>query len=168
MVSLCRCLCIMQSHPPVQHGYAANVVFLISRTKIALRNSAVIETSNYFASLSDSDSDIGSQLATSPPTHHQKNSCRSTKLSPLLSFHQSHFSQSVPSQCLAQAMAMPLAAVRSWVEQTMFIMGQTSRCSAELYRALAWTVTLNSLGEITEFQEIVTRKKSRPHRGMWH
>ena len=139
MVSLCRCLCIMQSHTPVQHGYAATVVFLISRKNIALRNSAVIETSNYFASLSDSDSDIGSQLSTSPPTHHQTIhvGLLSAELSPFLSFHQPHFSQSVPSQCMAQAMAMPLAAVRSWVEQTVFIMGQTSRCSAELYHALA-------------------------------
>ena len=45
-----------------------------------------------------------------------------------LSSHQSHFSQIVPSQCLAQPMEMPLAVVRSWVEQAVFIMGQTSRC----------------------------------------
>ena len=29
---------------------------------------------------------------------------------------------------LAQPMAMPLAVVRSWIEQAVFIMGQTSRC----------------------------------------
>ena len=34
----------------------------------------------------------------------------------------------MPFQCLAQPMAMPLAVVRSWVEQAVFIMGQTSRC----------------------------------------
>ena len=38
-----------------------------------------IETSNSFASLTDSGSDIGSPLAASSPTHHQNNSCRSTK-----------------------------------------------------------------------------------------
>ena len=31
-------------------------------------------------------------------------------------------------QCLAQPMAMPLAVGRSWVEQAVFIMGQTIRC----------------------------------------
>ena len=34
----------------------------------------------------------------------------------------------MPSQCLAQPMAMSLAVVRSWGEQAVFIMGQTSRC----------------------------------------
>ena len=48
--------------------------------------------------------------------------------SSLLSFQQSNCSQIVPSQCLAQPMAMPLAVVRTWVEQAVFIMGQTSRC----------------------------------------
>ena len=49
--------------------------------------------------------------------------------SSLLSFHQkTHVRQIVPSQCLAQPMAMPLAVVRYWVEQAVFIMGQTSRC----------------------------------------
>ena len=33
-----------------------------------------------------------------------------------------------PPKCLAQPMAMLLAVVRSWGEQTVFIMGQTSRC----------------------------------------
>ena len=36
--------------------------------------------------------------------------------------------QIVPSQCLAQPMAMPLAVARSWGEQAVSIMGQTSRC----------------------------------------
>ena len=36
--------------------------------------------------------------------------------------------QIVPSQCMAQPMAIPLAVVRSWVEQAVYIMGQTSRC----------------------------------------
>ena len=34
----------------------------------------------------------------------------------------------MPSQCHAQPMAMPLAVVRSRVEEAVFIMGQTSRC----------------------------------------
>ena len=36
----------------------------------------------------------------------------------------------VPSQCLAQPMALPLASVRSWVEQAVSIMGKTNsrRC----------------------------------------
>ena len=34
----------------------------------------------------------------------------------------------MPSQCLAQPMAMSLAVVRSLGEQAVFIMGQTSRC----------------------------------------
>ena len=33
----------------------------------------------------------------------------------------------MPSQCLAQPMAMPLAVVRSWGDQAVSIMGQTSR-----------------------------------------
>ena len=46
-----------------------------------------------------------------------------------LSFHQeSYVGQIVPSQCLAQPMAMSLAVVRSWGEQAVSIMGQTSRC----------------------------------------
>ena len=46
-----------------------------------------------------------------------------------LSFHQeSYVRQIVPSQCLAQPMAMPLAIARSWGEQAVFIMGHTSRC----------------------------------------
>ena len=49
--------------------------------------------------------------------------------SSFLSFHQvSYVSQIVPSQCLAQSMAMSLAVVRSWGEQAVSIMGQTSRC----------------------------------------
>ena len=49
--------------------------------------------------------------------------------SSFLSFHQeSYVRQTVPSQCLAQPMAMPLAIVRSWGEQVVSIMGQTSRC----------------------------------------
>ena len=48
--------------------------------------------------------------------------------SSFLSFHQeSCVSQIVPSQCLAQPLAMSLAVVRSWGEQTVFIMGQNSR-----------------------------------------
>ena len=51
------------------------------------------------------------------------------KESSILSFHQeSYVCQFVPSQCLAQPMAMSLAVVRSWGEQTVSIMGQTSRC----------------------------------------
>ena len=46
-----------------------------------------------------------------------------------MSFHQeSYVSQIVPSQCLAQPMAMSLDIVRSWGEQAVSIMGQTSRC----------------------------------------
>ena len=49
--------------------------------------------------------------------------------SSFLSFHQdSYVRQTVPSQCLAQPMAMPLAIVRSWGEQAVSIMGQTSMC----------------------------------------
>ena len=49
--------------------------------------------------------------------------------SSFLSFHQeSYVRQSVPSQCLAQPMAMSLAVVRSWGEQAVSIMGQTSTC----------------------------------------
>ena len=49
--------------------------------------------------------------------------------SSFLSFHQeSYVRQIVPSQCLAQPMAMPLAVARSWGEQALSIMGQTSRC----------------------------------------
>ena len=49
--------------------------------------------------------------------------------SSVLSFHQeSYVRQIVPSQCLAHPMAMPLAVVRSWGEQTVSIMGQTSGC----------------------------------------
>ena len=49
--------------------------------------------------------------------------------SSLLSFHQeSYVRQIVPSQCLAQPMAMPLAIARSWGEQAVSIMGHTSRC----------------------------------------
>ena len=36
--------------------------------------------------------------------------------------------QIVPSKCLAQPMAMSLAVVRSWGEQAVFIIWQTSRC----------------------------------------
>ena len=36
--------------------------------------------------------------------------------------------QTVPSECLAQPMTMPLTIVRSWGEQAVSIMGQTSRC----------------------------------------
>ena len=36
--------------------------------------------------------------------------------------------QIVPSQCLAQPVAMPLAVARSWIEQTMFIVWLTSIC----------------------------------------
>ena len=51
-----------------------------------------------------------------------------TVSSSFLSFHQeSYVSQSVPSQCLAQPMAMSLAVVRFWGEQAVSIMGQTSR-----------------------------------------
>ena len=53
----------------------------------------------------------------------------STNHHSFLSFHQeSYVSQIVPSQCLAQPMAMSLAVVRSWGEQAVSIMGQTSRC----------------------------------------
>ena len=49
--------------------------------------------------------------------------------SSFLSFHQeSYVRQIVPSQCLSQPMAMPLAVARSWGEQAVSIMGQTSRC----------------------------------------
>ena len=49
--------------------------------------------------------------------------------SSFLSFHQeSYVRQIVPSQCLAQRMAMSLAVVRSWGEQAVSIRGQTSRC----------------------------------------
>ena len=50
--------------------------------------------------------------------------------SSFLSFHQeSYVRQIMPSQiCLAEPMAMPLAIVRSWGEQAVSIMGQTSRC----------------------------------------
>ena len=49
--------------------------------------------------------------------------------STFLSFHQeTYVRQIVPSQCLAQPMAMSLAVVRSWGEQTVSIMGQTSGC----------------------------------------
>ena len=49
--------------------------------------------------------------------------------SSFLSFHQeSYVRQIVPSQCLVQSMAMSLAIVRSWGEQAVSIMGQTSRC----------------------------------------
>ena len=48
--------------------------------------------------------------------------------SSFLSFHQeSYVRQIVPSQCLTQPMAMSLAVVRSWGEQAVSIMGQTSR-----------------------------------------
>ena len=54
-------------------------------------------------------------------------SCDSSSSS--LSFHHLHVShQLVLSQCLTQPMAMPLTVVRSWVEQAVFIMGQTTRC----------------------------------------
>ena len=54
--------------------------------------------------------------------------CRSGS-SPFVSFHkESYARQTVPSQCLAQPIAMPLAIVRSWGEQAVSIMGQTSRC----------------------------------------
>ena len=47
----------------------------------------------------------------------------------VLSFHQeSYVCQIVSSQCLAQPMAMTLAVVRSWGEQAVSVMGQTSRC----------------------------------------
>ena len=36
--------------------------------------------------------------------------------------------QIVPSQCLAQPMTMPLALVRYWVEQAVYIVGQPSGC----------------------------------------
>ena len=49
--------------------------------------------------------------------------------SSFLSFHhESYVRQIVPSQCLAQPMAMPSAVVRSWGGQTVCIVGQTSRC----------------------------------------
>ena len=49
--------------------------------------------------------------------------------SSFLSFHQeSYVRQIVPSQCLAQPMAMPVAVARSWGEQAVSIVGQTSRC----------------------------------------
>ena len=51
------------------------------------------------------------------------------KSSSFLSFdHESYVRQIVPSQCLAQPMAMPLAVIRSWAEQAVSIMGHTSRC----------------------------------------
>ena len=40
----------------------------------------------------------------------------------------SYVSQIMPSQCLAQPMAMSLAVARSWGEHAVPIMGQTSRC----------------------------------------
>ena len=47
----------------------------------------------------------------------------------ILSFPKEPYAcQIVPSQCLAQPMAMLLAVVRSWGEQPVSIMGQTSRC----------------------------------------
>ena len=49
--------------------------------------------------------------------------------SSFLFFHQeSYVRQIVPSQCLAQPMVMPLALARSWGEQAVSIMGQTTRC----------------------------------------
>ena len=49
--------------------------------------------------------------------------------SSFLSSHQeSYVRQIVPSQCLAQPMAMSLAVVSSWGQQAVPIMGQTSRC----------------------------------------
>ena len=46
-----------------------------------------------------------------------------------MSFHQeSYVRQIVPSQCLAQPMAMSLAVVRYWGKQAVSIIGQTSRC----------------------------------------
>ena len=49
--------------------------------------------------------------------------------SSFLSFHQeSYVCQIVPSQYLAQPMAMSLAVARSCGEQAVSIMGQTSRC----------------------------------------
>ena len=49
--------------------------------------------------------------------------------SSFLSFRQElYVRQIVPSQCLAHPEAMPLAVVRSWGEQAVSIMGQTSRC----------------------------------------
>ena len=42
--------------------------------------------------------------------------------------HESYVSQIVLSKCLAQPMAMSLAVVRSWGDQAVSIMGQTSRC----------------------------------------
>ena len=53
----------------------------------------------------------------------------SSSSSSFLSFHQeSYVRQIVPSQCLEQSMAMSLAVARSWGEQAVSIMGQTSRC----------------------------------------
>ena len=55
--------------------------------------------------------------------------CPLSRSSSFLSFHQkTHVRQIVPSQCLAQPMTMPLAIVRPWVQQAVFIMGQTRRC----------------------------------------
>ena len=52
-----------------------------------------------------------------------------TSSSSFLSLHQeSYVSQIVPSQYLAQPMAMSLAFVRSWGEQAVSIVEQTSRC----------------------------------------
>ena len=58
------------------------------------------------------------------PLHYYAASLHSSSF---LSIHQeSYVRQIVPSQCLAQSMAMSLAVVRSWGEQAVSIMGQTS------------------------------------------
>ena len=71
-------------------------------------------------------------FATDSSTNHAVESGKPTitsRSSSFLSLHQeSYVRQIVPSQCLAQPMAMPLAVVRYWGEQAMSIMGQASRC----------------------------------------
>ena len=64
-----------------------------------------------------------------PGVHTRDYACLRPDSSSFLSFHQeSYVNQIVSSQCLAQPMAMSLAVVRSWEEQAVSIMGQTSRC----------------------------------------
>ena len=70
-------------------------------------------------------------FATDSSTNHAVESGQSTitnRSSSFLSFHQeSYVRQIVPSQCLAQPMAMSIDVVRYWGEQALSIMGQASR-----------------------------------------
>ena len=68
-----------------------------------------------------------------------------------LSFHQLHVShQIVPSQCLIQPMAMQVAVARYWIEQAVFIMGQTSRCCMVCLMpvTISWVVWIAPLWQI--------------------